>query len=337
MFTTLKKSVINTAQHILRQKIEKKAQEIGFDLVKFTTPKLDPKYLEAYEKWLDQGLHADMNYMEKYEQRANIDKLLPGVKTIICLAVNYYRPQESIEKNSEGRVARYAFGRDYHKVIGKMLNKLNEEIKLLSPDSEQKYYVDTGPILEKAYSEQSGIGAIGKNSLVITPGYGSWVFLAEILTTADLLKDNPPKKKAFKRQTDKAFSVCGNCTRCIDACPTKAIIAPGVIDSNLCISYLTIENKNEIPPKLAKIIKETQTFFGCDICQEVCPHNLAREKQNSQPEFQRPIAGDKQDMQKVLNIKDRKEYIDTFAGSPLIRPKLAGLKRNAKAILNKDR
>ncbi len=311
----------NLKKFLLRKKIEDFAKEIGFDLIRFTTAKIEPKYIEAFRNWLAQNHHGNMSYMEKIAQRSDLTKILPGAKSVIVLATNYYYEQPKL-KPDHAKVARYAYGRDYHKIIGKNLKKLEAFIKELEPAHQTKSYVDTGPILERALAEQSGMGTIGKNGCVITKEFGSWVFLSEIITTLDLKPEKPPQPK---------FHLCGQCTKCIDQCPTGAIIAPGVIDSRLCISYLTIENKDKIPPALAKIIKKTKLLYGCDICQEVCPHNTAKQKIHTHPEFSEPqIATDQLDTKKILQIKNDEEFLKIFAGSPLMRAKRKGLQRNAK-------
>ena len=313
---------------VMKQEIIDYAKEIGFDLVAFSKAKIEEKYLKAFDSWISKNQEADMEYMRKIEQRRDLNKILPGAKSVIVLAMNYYYEQKDLEKEN-GRVARYAYGKDYHKIIKKKLKLLQKFIKELAPNEETKAYVDTGPILERALAEQSGIGTVGKNSCIITKEFGSWVFLSEIITTLDLASKEKPKSKFHSRD----FSVCGNCRKCVDACPTGAIIAPGVIDSKLCISYLTIENKDEIPEDLAKIIKKTKRIYGCDICQEVCPHNEAKQKINTHPEFNDfKIAGDQLNKKEILNIKTREEYLDRFAGSPLMRAKKEGLKRNLKII-----
>lgn len=314
----------NLKKFLLRKKIEDFAKEIGFDLIRFTTAKIEPKYIAAFQTWLAQNHHGNMSYMEKIAQRSDLTQILPGAKSVIVLATNYYYEQPEL-KPGHAKVARYAYGRDYHKIIGKNLKKLEAFIKELAPNEETKSYVDTGPILERALAEQSGLGTIGKNGCVITKEFGSWVFLSEIITTLDLKPEKSPQPK---------FHLCGQCTKCIDQCPTGAIIAPGVIDSRLCISYLTIENKDKIPPKLAKIIKKTKRLYGCDICQEVCPHNTAKQKIHTHPEFAEPqIATDQLDTKKILQIKTDEEFLKAFAGSPLMRAKRKGLQRSAKLFL----
>lgn len=310
--------------------IEQYAKKLGFDLVGFSPAEIEPKYKKAYKAWLKNHFDGKMSYMrerEKIEKRFNLRKILPAAKTVIVLAMNYYRPQKPLKKGF-GRVARYAFGRDYHKIIGKKLKGLEKFIQTLG--GKTKSYVDAGPVLERAFAEQAGLGVIGKNSCLITDKFGSWVFLAEIITDLDLVCVN--KNAAKTPQTDQNFKACGQCQRCKVACPTGAIVSPGVIDARKCISYLTIENKGKISKKFVEKIKETQQIFGCDICQEVCPHNISRQKPAACAELETPkIAGDQIGLSKVLKIKNDMEFLKAFAGSPLMRTKLKGLQRNVIA------
>ena len=237
-----------------------------------------------------------------------------NTKSVIILGVNYYYDQPKLKSN-HGRIARYAYGRDYHKIIGKMLKRLETRIIELKPKTKAKSYVDTGPVLERAYAEQAGLGFIGKNSCLITPEFGSWIFLAVTFTNLKL----KPTRKPIKIS-------CGTCTRCVDACPTGAIIAPGVIDANKCISYHTIENKSKIPESIVKKIHKTKRIFGCDICQEACPHNLARQK-SVPAKNSTKIAGDQLSLKSLAEIKTDQQFLTRFAGSPLMRAKRRGLQR----------
>lgn len=324
-----KEKIIPTKQR-LHLRIENFAKEIGFDLVGFSPAHLDPKYLDAYKKWLRKGFHADMTYMKKSATRADLTKILPGAKSVIVLGLNYYYEQSPLKKEC-ARIARYAYGRDYHKILGKMLKKLEKYIQSLTVPhalaQTTRSYTDTGPILERAFAEQAGLGWIGKNSCLITREFGSWVFLGIVITTLDLknaTRGDPKIPNSPLLRSELPPSLCGNCTRCIDACPTKAIIAPGVINANRCIAYQTIENKGRIPADLTKIIKKERRIFGCDICQEVCPHNIARQKPH--PLLQK-IAGDQLNLKELKKIHSDKTFLQTFAGSPLMRAKRKGLIR----------
>lgn len=320
----------------LRQLIVEQAKKLGFDLVGFTGAQIDEKHKKALKSWLKNRYEGRMAYMsesEKIAKRFDLEKILPGAKSVIVLAMNYYHEQKPLTAGF-GRIARYAYGRDYHKIISEKLKILEDFIKKIGkeylPATEilTKAYVDTGPILERALAEQSGIGVIGKNSSLITKEFGSWVLLAEIITNIDLT-DELGKRSPSKDN----FSACGICTRCKKACPTGALIAPGIIDARRCISYLTIEHKGKIPKKLAKATAKTRRIFGCDICQEVCPHNISRQKPTNHKELTEPkIAGDQLELEKILNIKTDDAFLKLFAGSPLMRAKRKGLQRNANML-----
>ncbi len=330
-------------QFKLRKDITSFAKQLGFDLVGFTKPQLEPKHMEAYKAWLAQKNHGDMSYLENsthIEARADMQKILPGVQSVIVVAMNYYRPQPPLKRGS-ARVARYAFGRDYHKIMGSKLRKLRHYVTGLAaellPNEKiaMKSFVDVGPILERAYAQQAGLGVVGKNSLLITKDFGSWVVLGEILTTLPLAIEAVTVQSSTRSspQPKAAFSSCGSCTRCMQACPTGAIIAPGVIDARLCISYLTIEHEGRVPAKLAATIKKTKKIFGCDICQEVCPHNTSRQTQTTNVEWTDPkLAGDALHLTTLKKIKTDSLFHVKYAGSALKRPARSGVQRIAKII-----
>jgi len=318
-----------TTQAKEQQQIISFAKKQGFDLVGFTEPKISPAHLDAYKDWLQKGYHADMNWMENTTPRQNLDAILPGIKNVIVLATNYYAPQKAL-KEDHLRISHYAHGRDYHKIIKKRLTALEGFIGKLAPHAKTRAFTDTGPVLERALAEQAGLGFIGKNSSLITPEFGSWVFISTVLTTLPL--STPGSKNAVKSsgrhvtESEKRPNLCGRCTLCLDACPTRAITAPRTIDANKCIAYHTIENRNATPPKIQKIIDQEKIFFGCDICQKVCPHNRARQQKTLHKEFQSPpIASDQiavKELSKIFQSKNpAKLYTERFAGSALMRAK----------------
>ncbi|MBI4995134.1 tRNA epoxyqueuosine(34) reductase QueG [Candidatus Peregrinibacteria bacterium] len=314
-----------------RNLIENYAKKLGFDLVGFSPAEILPKYKKAYKAWLKNHYDGKMSYMrerEKIEKRFDLQKILPGAASVIVLAMNYFRPQKPLKKGC-GRIARYAFGRDYHKIIGSKLRELEKFIQTLG--GKTKSCVDAGPVLERALAEQAGLGVVGKNSCLITDKFGSWVFLAEIITDLDLAEKDAQDPNNPQNPSKKSnFSSCGQCQRCFQACPTGAIVSPGVIDARKCISYLTIENKEKISQKFAEKIAKTRRIFGCDICQEVCPHNISRQCSADCADLSTPkIAGDQISLRKILSIKTDAEFLKIFAGSPLMRAKRKGLQRNA--------
>jgi epoxyqueuosine reductase len=303
----------------MNKEIKDFAKELGFDLIRIVSAEPLAEEAEYFKKWLDAGYEGDMEYMLKNPNaRSNPREILPGAKSVICLAMNYY------QKGSHGnfKVARYAFGKDYHKVIEKKLKKLRQFIieKTGATKQDFKLYSDAGPILERAFAAKAGLGFIGKNTTLITPEFGSWVFLAEIITTLELEFDAP---------IHKFTGACGSCDRCIKACPTGALTKPYQLDARKCISYQTIENKGELA------IDIQDRAFGCDICQEVCPHNCRAKKTNSS-EFLNHIAGPALNPNEI-NQMNEEEFNEKFTGSPLKRAGLKILKRNIKNMVKSYR
>ncbi len=272
-----------------------------------------------FDQFLKANLYGDMDYLAKYESRANPSFLLPNAKSVIVIGINYYRekPDTPID---HGRIARYAWGRDYHRVIRKTLKKLQSFLDQNWPDHQHRACTDSAPLMEKSFAEKAGLGFYGKHSIIINQQIGTFFLLGELITTLELPYDEPKP------------GTCGNCTRCIDACPTKAIQEPlnGMprLDASKCISYLTIETKKEIPKELSKQVGNQ--IFGCDICQQVCPYNNSFAKPlNFEPLMQVRIAGDSIPLTDILSIQTSEEYLEKFAGSPLMRAKREGLIKNA--------
>lgn len=247
--------------HQLAARVKQKALELGFDLVGIASagPSAHADYLRD---WLAAGRAGEMAYLrERFEERTDVSRLLPGAQSVVCVALNYHVPlvPPPPEQNRPLKVARYALGDDYHVHMKDKLYVLADWLKAAFPEAQTKVCVDTAPILEREFAERAGIGWIGKNTLVINERIGSWTLLGEIITTLELPSDSP------------AVDRCGTCRRCLDACPTQAIVAPRELDATRCISYLTIEHRGEIEPSLAD--KLSGWVAGCDICQQVCPWN----------------------------------------------------------------
>ena len=285
----------------LTEKIKRFAtDEAGFDLVGFSSAALPEIHEKSLNTWVEQGFAGSMDYMKRDPQRrAHPKQILPSAKTVISLAINYFHPEdEKPLEGMHGKVAKYAYGRDYHKVIEKKLKKLSRFVLESGGEGTSvKYYVDTGPILEKAFAQNAGLGFFGKNTNIITRGFGSWVFLASVITNLELETDTPHTGS------------CGSCRICIDACPTDALLGNYTIDARRCISYLTIESKEEMPEELKKNTGEW--VFGCDICQDVCPYNF-RARTTKHPEFYtEKKAGTWIDLDRVI----------VLPGSPLKRSK----------------
>jgi epoxyqueuosine reductase len=260
------------------------AQELGFLACGFAKAEKLDREESHLDQWLANGFHGNMQYMENHrEMRLDPTLLVPSSKSVISLAFNYY-PENTKENENNPQIAKYAWGDDYHHVIKDKLFKLIDRIKTLYPEFEGRAFVDSAPVMERQWAVKAGLGWIGKNSLLLRKGVGSFFFLAEIIGNIDLTPDQP--------QTDH----CGECTACIDACPTQAIVQPQVIDSTRCISYLTIEDKTwpignvdtENTDKTEVIdptINTGQWAYGCDVCQDVCPWNRFS-KPHTEPQFQ---------------------------------------------------
>lgn len=320
--------------------IVEKARKLGFDEISFTGPLVAENIENKFAEWIGKNKHGNMQYLAKrIENKVELSSLLPGAQTVISLGMNYFQGQLRDEKPNpleprsaqvdaqNGRVARYAVTRDYHKIIGKKL-------KLLSRFLEENFactakgYVDTGPILERAYAANGGLGYIGNNSCLISEKFGSWLFIAEIITDLQLVEDTGGLP--IKNNGNGVKISCGSCRRCIDLCPTQAINEDKTIDATKCISYLTIENKGAIPVELRD--KIGNWIYGCDICQDVCPHN-AKAKPTRVEEFQDvKIKGRRLALKEILAIKSDDEFLKIFAGTPLMRAKRRGLLRNACVV-----
>lgn len=304
---------MSLTSQILKEYAQK---ELHIDLIGIAEARKDPEGEKHLQDFIDAGHQGDMHYLEDYKKRVQPEQLLPGAQSVIVIGINYYREHPPTPKD-QGRIARYAYGRDYHKVLRKLLKQLAKFIEQQAPEAQTKICVDSAPLLEKSYAQKAGLGFIGKNTTLITKEFGSFILLGELLTTLKLTPDQP------------ADGTCGTCTRCLDACPTQAIIGPGELNATSCISYLTIEKKGDIPEQFHKPMRNL--IFGCDICQEVCPYNKQFAKPLQLEEFKKvTIAGSNIPLQEILSMETDVEYLARFAGSPLMRTKLAGLKRNAK-------
>ncbi len=294
--------------------VKQKALALGFHRVGIATVGKDSDAATALRHWLAQGYHADMQWMTN-PKRQNIQQVMPEVRSLICVALNYYTPHQHSQDPKHGKISRYAWGRDYHRVMQKRLKPL---IAWLQQAGAQTIaYVDTGPVQDKVWAERAGIGWIAKNGNLITRDYGSWVFLGEILTDLELDADRPHTAH------------CGSCTRCLDACPTQAIVQPFVVDANRCIAYHTIENRAETLPNW--IQPHLQGWVaGCDICQDVCPWNQRFATETDVEEFQ-PYPGNvAPNLAELATLSDQ-DWEQRFPASALRRIKPHLLRRNARA------
>ncbi|HSY53238.1 MAG TPA: tRNA epoxyqueuosine(34) reductase QueG [Opitutaceae bacterium] len=312
----------------LRQKLH----ALGFDEVRFARVDGAAPGAEALRAWLAAGLHADMAWMERTaEKRAQPELVLPGAQSVILLGVNYWRDENRRAKGAVQPVwARYALHDDYHDTLKAGLVAAGKAIEEIfgASSADYRYYVDTGPVLERGWAARAGLGFIGKNTMLISRRFGNWLFLASILTRLELAPDAPLTKKIEKQALEKESQVgllCGKCTRCMDACPTGALPRPGVLDARRCISYQTIENRGMVPRELRPGIGTR--IYGCDICLDVCPWNrFARTARGVLLAVRGEIA--ELPLRDLLGLTPAR-FAEVFRGTAIKRVKLAGLLRNA--------
>jgi epoxyqueuosine reductase len=296
--------------------IKAKALDLGFDACG-VAPAADLPELAAFHQWLERGYAGDMSYLARSAaRRSDVRQVLPSARTVIVTATNYNTDRPcSTESRDAGRahVARYAWGDDYHDVLTARMDALLAWMRGVSAETfDARVYVDTGPVQERVYARHAGIGWIGKNGCVINPVLGSWTLLAEILCSLPLAIDEP------------AFDQCGTCTLCLEACPTGALVAPGVLDARRCVSYLTIELRSEIPDLLQSGVGTH--VYGCDVCQEVCPWNAAAPV-STDPAWQPRPAWDHATVEGLSGMTDD-ELSEALRGSAMRRAKVSGLRRN---------
>jgi len=294
------------------------ARELEFDSCRIAACAA-PGHASEFRTWLGEGAAGEMSYMERGEEkRCDPQKVLPGARSIVVVALNYWQGESATPKAfgaAEGRIARYAWGEDYHEVISQKLDKIDNFLRRFG--GRQKSYVDTGPILERDHAAQAGIGWHGKSTMLIDTRLGTWFFLGEILTTLELPPDSPQRDR------------CGTCERCIKACPTGAITAPHRLDARRCISYLTIELKSSIPVELRPLIGNR--IFGCDDCLDACPWNRFAQASRETAFSARPSTTGML-LRDYLKLNDV-EFRGLFRNSPIKRIKRRGLLRNVCVAL----
>ncbi len=300
------------------ERVKAKAAELGFS--KAGIARVGEVGVEAsrLREWLDSGFHATMHWMKSsIEKRTDVNKVLPGAKSVIALAMNYFTPEKHPDSGEFGKISRYAWGDDYHDILSEKLKMLDAWLGREFIGYEGRYYVDTGPIMEKAWAQKAGVGWIGKHTNVITQEMGSWVFLGEIITNLELEPDSP------------ATDHCGTCSLCIEACPTGAITEPYVVDSGRCLSYLTIEHRGNFD----KEFRTDGWIYGCDVCQDVCPWNERFATETEEKRFQ-PREGSVAARLTDWKSMSREEFSARFKRSPIKRTKHEGLIRNIRAVLD---
>lgn len=298
------------------QFVKSTAQELGFSYCGIAAAERLDEEAPRLEEWLRRGHQGEMSYLERhFDKRLNPALLVPGAKTVISLLYNYF-PAKELQSPSGLKISKYAYGNDYHSVVRDRLKDFLNRIRLTVGDIQGRAFVDSAPVLERAWAQRSGLGWIGKNSLLLNRRQGSFFFLAELIVDLPLLADGP------------IHDYCGSCTACMDACPTSAIPDPYVVDGSRCISYFTIELKEQLPAAMKG--KFADWIFGCDICQDVCPWNRFS-KPHEEPAFQ-PSAE-----LESLSKNDWKElteevFSQVFGKSAVTRTGYQGLKRNLKFV-----
>lgn len=308
----------------LSKVIKEQALSVGFDKVGIVPAVELYAERERLREWLDRGFQGEMHWMARDPDKRTDPRLLfPSARSVVVVALNYYTPHQHSVDTQTGKVSRYAWGDDYHDVVGTKLKALLGWIEKLVPETKGKVCVDIQPMMDKVWAERAGLGWIGKHTNLITTDFGSWVFLGELLLDIELEYDS-----------DQVEDHCGSCTLCIESCPTGALNEPYVLDSNKCISYATIELREpEIPPAVGDNLEGW--LYGCDICQDVCPWNRF-ESPTVETRFQPRLGNVNTELSEILNLTPQ-VYSERFRGSAMKRAKLAGLQRNARTLLsNRD-
>jgi len=319
----------------LSESIKQAALDQGFDVVgiaqvlpqqlkPISPPQPSPSksLLRHLQDWLSYGYHGSMEWMEKNpERRADLQKVLPECRSIICVGINYWTDHNPNEAPGFGRIARYAWGKDYHRLLKKRLKKLEQSIAKLAPKSITRSYVDTGPVMEKVWAQRAGLGWIGKHSNLVSSEFGSWLLIGEVLTTLDLQPD------------EAGTDLCGTCTLCIQACPTQAITEPYVVDATKCISYLTIEYRGELTSIRPELRSQMgNRIFGCDDCLDICPYNI-HATPTKELAFLPTMQTQHPNLLKLSEISEE-HFLHTFKGSPIRRSKYHGFQRNIEIARN---
>ena len=313
----------------LKSIVKQAASDAGFDLSGIA-PAADVSELKHFPAWIEAGRAGEMKYMEARDEqgdlkRSSLSRVAPWARSVIVCAINYNTNQPystEVHNPDRGWISRYAWSReDYHEAVLRRLKQVEATFRRTVSGVETHSYVDTGPVVERVFAKYAGIGWIGKNTCIINQARGSWLFLGVILTSLELKPDMPAPDR------------CGTCTRCIEACPTDALLQPYELDSNRCISYLTIEKRGMIPEDLRAGMG--QQVFGCDICQDVCPWNR-KAPFSTAPEFapRDHLVNPALDWLAEISIE---EFLENFRGSPIRRAKHAGLRRNAVIAMGNSR
>ena len=303
--------------------IKEKGQAIGFQKVGIVPAVALLEESARLNVWLENGFHGEMEWLAREpEKRSDPRLIFPSARSVIVCALNYFTPHEHSDDPAKGKISRYAWGDDYHNIVREKLGHLREWITTERHEAVGRICVDTAPMMDKAWAVRAGLGWLGKHSNLITTDLGSWVFIGEILLNIELDYD-----------AERVEDHCGSCTACLDACPTNAIVEPYVVDSRSCISYATIELREpELPENVAENLEGW--FYGCDICQDVCPWNRF-EKPSDEKRFEPRNSETSIELDEVLSLTPE-TYASRFRRSAIKRAKLPGLKRNAAALKTKS-
>lgn len=316
-------SVTKTGNRSLARLIKERALEEGFDKVGIVRAEALNDERERLHEWLERGYHGEMAWMARDpDKRSDPRAIFPAARSVVVVALNYYTPHQHSNDPTTGKVSRYAWGDDYHEVVGEKLHSLLSWIQAQCPGAEGKICVDIQPMMDKAWATRAGLGWIGKHTNLITLEYGSWVFIGEVLLNILLEYD-----------TEQVEDHCGSCALCLDACPTGAIVEPYVVDSSLCISHATIESR--APEMREDVASHLEGWlYGCDICQDVCPWNRF-EQATSENRFEPRPGNVNVDLIEIDQLTPE-VYAARFRHSAMKRAKLSGLQRNARALQNRE-
>ena len=312
-------TLLSLDSQLLTRQIKERALAEGFDKAGIVRAELLLPERERLREWLGRGYHGEMQWLAREpEKRTDPQQIFPQAQSVIVVALNYYTNHQHSNNPETGKISRYAWGDDYHDVVSSKLHSLLEWIQREIPTATGKVCVDIQPMMDKAWAVRAGLGWIGKHANLITPEHGSWVFIGELLLNLELEFDS-----------DQIEDHCGTCTLCIDACPTGAIGEPYVVDSNLCISHATIESR---APRMRDDVAENLEgwFYGCDICQDVCPWNRF-EQPTKETRFEPRPGNVEADLSEILELTPA-SYAERFCHSAMKRAKLAGLQRNARTL-----
>ncbi len=307
--------VKNTAERT--EMVRNEAERLGFDAVGFARARRLEEHESQLEQWLREGRHGSMQWMENhFDKRMDPRKLVPGAQSVVSVMMSYHQPELAGRqlRSEKPKISKYAMGEDYHLVLKEKLFELFAFTESVVGRVEGRVFVDTAPVMDKAWAVESGVGWLGKHTNVLNREWGSWFFLGEMILDAEFDYDNP------------VADHCGSCTRCIEACPTDAIYEPYKVDGSKCISYFTIELRDEIPEEYQHQMGEW--IFGCDICQDVCPWNRKARRGSEERLFARPESSDRDiDYWEELDLQ---EYRKLFRRSAVKRAKFEGMKRNIR-------